>query len=1073
VGMLVDNAIVVLENIDRHRSMGKSPFDAAHDGASEVWGAVLASTVTTVAVFLPVIFMEEEAGQLFKDIAIAITFAIIISLVVSITVIPSAANQIYRRTKIGGKEWFAPVGRLGGALSSLILALSRASIRNWATRILTIGLLTAVSVFTVWALLPKAEYLPQGNRNLILNILIPPPGYSLDKFWDMGEKIWTQLDPYFREDYKDGIPRMENMFYVGADRISLFGVISSHETEARDMIPVLQGAANSFPGVFGVSIQAGLFQNRLGRGRTVDVNVSGQDMDEILSVARTLFGTIQGAIPGAQVRPVPSLENTYPEANFIPDRAAAMANGIPESELGRYVDVIMDGRKVGEYKPQQQKKMDLVLLRTDVSVKTPEDVGESLIVNGHGDLIRISDIARLEYSQGMTQVDHLERKRTIRLEVTPSMDIPLQEAMEIIQTQVVDKLKAGGALGNTEVGVGGNADKLSEALSSMTWNLILALIIVYLLMSALFENFLYPLIILFSVPLAAAGGFVGLTLVDRFIAPQGFDILTMLGFIILIGTVVNNAILIVHQSLNNARYNGFIGVDAVTESVRTRIRPIFMSAMTSLFGMLPLVLSTGPGSELYRGLGSVILGGLAVSTLFTLFVIPCLLAFFIRFEKPRDPEGEGAPAPGGVTLSGAAMAGLALLFFGAVLLGGAPQARAQSLDELMDTAVAGRDLVKQYENRALQQSQDVRRAQSGFYPRADLGYTANQIDESSLFENDSNSSLTGVVRYNLFSGFADRYGLASARDLEKVREYELATVTADVRMDVAVRYLDVFRAQSSLEVAVKEVELLEKRVAEARSRYEVGLSRKNEVLQIQVELANAEQAGKTAQASLDKGLNLLALAVGAPVQPGTFGFAEFAELPRVKELSDYLDKMMDSRSELAALALARQAAENQALAARASLYPSVDLSGSLSRYGDDHFLGADEGHEDEARVTLGVTVNLFDGFSKYAGMSKARLAAREVEYRIAELKRRFSTDLHNTWLDYQVAVENLAVAQAAISQAEENLRITDLGFREGVETATDVLDAVFFLSRARLNLISARTQVFLDWFQLRRMVEEI
>ena len=162
--------------------------------------------------------------------------------------------------------------------------------------------------------------------------------------------------------------------------------------------------------------------------------------------------------------------------------------------------------------------------------------------------------------------------------------------------------------------------------------------ITYLLLSALFENFIYPFIILFTVPLAAAGGFVGLMAVSTFIKPQGFDILAMLGFIILIGTVVNNAILIVHQSLNNVRYGGMEGGEAISSAVKTRIRPIFMSATTSVLAMTPLVLSTGSGSELYRGLGSILLGGLTMSTMFTLFVIPALLAFVIRFERSRKND---------------------------------------------------------------------------------------------------------------------------------------------------------------------------------------------------------------------------------------------------------------------------------------------------------------------------------------------------------------------------------------------------------------------------------------------------
>jgi len=166
-----------------------------------------------------------------------------------------------------------------------------------------------------------------------------------------------------------------------------------------------------------------------------------------------------------------------------------------------------------------------------------------------------------------------------------------------------------------------------------TRNLILAVIITYLLMAALFGNFFYPLIIMVTLPLAAAGGFIGLWVVNTFIAKQALDILTMLGFIILIGIVVNNAILIVHQSLNLVRKHGMGHKEAVLEATHTRLRPIFMSTLTSLFGMLPLILAPGPGSEFYRGLGSVITGGLAFSTLFTLFVIPALLLFAIRMEK--------------------------------------------------------------------------------------------------------------------------------------------------------------------------------------------------------------------------------------------------------------------------------------------------------------------------------------------------------------------------------------------------------------------------------------------------------
>jgi len=634
VGMLVDNAIVVLENIDRHRKMGKKALEAAYDGTTEVWGAILASTATTVAVFLPVIFIQEEAGQLFRDIAIAITFAILLSLFVSVSVIPTLIHLFYRRKKDRPLNWLQQ-STVGPMLSSAIMRFSDFCLKNTVNRLSAIIGFTTMSVILIWLLIPSAEYLPLGNRNLILNILIPPPGYSVDKLKEMGRMIYSEAEPYYKEDGKDGIPRIKQMFYVGADRINLFGGLSTHETRAKEMMPLFNRIMNSIPGVFGVSIQASIFESGIGQGRNADVNVSGQNIDSIINASRTLFGMISQKIPGSQIRPIPSLETSYPEVRIVPNKEKLVANGLTEDDLGVYVDILMDGRKIDEYRPEGVKQVDLVLKGSEQVYETPEDILHATIVNSYGNLVRVGDVASLEYSQGMPQINHLERTRTITLQVTPPADVPLQNAMETIEQDIIGSLKQAGALEGVQTRVGGNADKLVQTRRALQWNLLLALLITYLLMAALFENFLYPLIILFTVPLAAAGGFIGLRLVNALIAPQGFDVLAMLGFIILIGTVVNNAILVVHQSLNNVRFNNLEGIAAISNAVQTRIRPIFMSATTSLLAMTPLVLSTGSGSELYRGLGSILLGGLAMSTMFTLFVIPALLAFVIGLEKSR------------------------------------------------------------------------------------------------------------------------------------------------------------------------------------------------------------------------------------------------------------------------------------------------------------------------------------------------------------------------------------------------------------------------------------------------------
>lgn len=646
VGMLVDNAIVVLENIDRHRKMGKDAFRASYEGAKEVWGAILASSATTVAVFLPVVFVEEEVGQLFRDIAIAVTVAITLSLFVSVFAIPMLSNRLFRLTEGRGVRAVPGEQRLVGAgnrLVDLLMAVLGAVTRNAATRLGTVLGMTALSVATAWLLLPKMEYLPQGNRNLVINILVPPPGLSYEERREVGDHIFAETAPYRTPEGKDGVPGIRNMFYVGSDFINLFGAVSHEEQRARELLPLFTRVIHGIPGMFGVSIQAGIFQTRLGRGRTIDVDFSGADLDAVVRAAGAAFGTIRKEIPGAQVRPVPSLELTYPEVRLHPDRDRLRAVGMSEEQFGTAVDILLDGRRVGDYKPEGEKAIDLVVKSSAEEVDSPEKLYRAMVATPVGKVVPVSSLAGLERTAGITEIRHLERWRTVTLEVTPPETVPLESAMDTIREKVLAPLGEGGMLAGTTSRLSGAADKLTEARTTLQWDFLLALVITYLLMAALFENFLYPFLILFTVPLAAAGGFIGLRLVDRFIEPQPLDILTMLGFVILIGVVVNNAILIVHQALNYIRFEGMAYREAVLASARTRIRPIYMSAFTSIFGMLPLVVAPGPGSELYRGLGSVVLGGLALSTFFTLFVIPALLLFLVRMETPA---GAGATDSG-------------------------------------------------------------------------------------------------------------------------------------------------------------------------------------------------------------------------------------------------------------------------------------------------------------------------------------------------------------------------------------------------------------------------------------------
>jgi HAE1 family hydrophobic/amphiphilic exporter-1 len=476
------------------------------------------------------------------------------------------------------------------------------------------------------------EYLPQGNRNFVFNFIVPPPGLSYEERSAIGKTIFRELEPYTGKQH-EGLPGIRDGFFISSEQFMFFGAMSTSEERAGELIPLFSRVINDIPGLFGVSSQAGLFQTRLGGGRTIDVDVSGQDMSGVVKAAATLFGMIRQDIQGAQIRPRPSIEVLYPEINIIPERDRLRAAGMSAADLGISLDVLLDGRKISEFKQEGAKKIDLVLKGSSREFSTPEDLYEALVATPLGTIVPVSSLSTLQATSGMTEIRHLERQRTITLQVTPPKTIPLEEAMVLIGSVIVPRAKEQGLLNGAGVTLRGEADKLTQTRRALQWDLLLATVIVYLLLAALFSNFIYPFIVLFVLPVAAAGGFIGLRLVNWLILPQPLDILTMLGFIILIGVVVNNAILLIHQSLNNIRIGGMTHRDAVLTATKTRLRPIYMTTVTSIFGMLPLVVWPGPGSEIYRGLGSVLLGGLALSSIFVIFIVPSLLMYFIRMEK--------------------------------------------------------------------------------------------------------------------------------------------------------------------------------------------------------------------------------------------------------------------------------------------------------------------------------------------------------------------------------------------------------------------------------------------------------
>ena len=656
VGMLVDNSIVVLENIDRHMKMGKNAVTAAYDAVREVWGAILASTLTTVAVFLPVAFIKEEAGQLFGDIAIAVSSAVGLSLIVSVLVIPVATKVIYEKTdklhfnsnlkfynKI--KHFNEIVGNIGSKVVNITVGISDKINAKVSTRLIVVIGLTAASLISAYVLMPKMDYLPLGNKNMIETKLTVPPGISLAERRHIGNFFYKELEPYMQQDL-NGYPQINTFGFIGGSNVRTI-LTSTDEQRAGDYKPLLQSIVDQIPGVRGSTSQAPLFKVGGGQGNEFKMNVSGNmSYNQLISIVQLIQSRIYQEMSDVQMQISPSANPVYPEVQLNPDREAIMASGLTTEEVGIAVDVYLDGRKVGEFKDPEIGNIDISLRgpyeekETGNMETNPTEVSEFVVNSSSGLAVPIVNLFEVKEVLGVERIRRFNSQRAFEFKITLQKGMVLEELRDNIMNKVIEPMRAEGLLNGIIISTSGASSKLESAKNALSGNFILAVIITYFLMAALLNNFVYPLIILFSIPLAATGGFMGLALTDLFIAEQPLDIITMLGFIMLVGTVVNNPILIVYQSLNYIKL-GMSGKAAVRLALKTRIRPISMSTATSLFGMLPLVIAPGAGSELYRGMGSVILGGLALATVFTMFVIPALLSFFLDKVPGNDSLPEG------------------------------------------------------------------------------------------------------------------------------------------------------------------------------------------------------------------------------------------------------------------------------------------------------------------------------------------------------------------------------------------------------------------------------------------------
>ncbi|MDH3672995.1 MAG: efflux RND transporter permease subunit [Gammaproteobacteria bacterium] len=662
IGMTLDNTIVVLESIELERRRGLDRLRAAVIGVQRVWPAVLASTLTTVLVFTPIVFIELEAGQLYSDIAIGISASILTSMLVAITLVPTALAYFALSSQSGSPHTSARATVVRG-----IDWLVATPLRRGACIVATI----AASAGMIVGLTPPAEYLPPGEEPKIFARMHAPPGYNLETMRGIGYEIQDRLLPFLDdppERFARGeseVPAMKYLFMgINAGRVILISEPKDSD-QADQLLDALDREYERYPGMRSFTTRGSIITSNRGTTRSVDLDISGPNLADVYNAATTLDRRSREVFDRPRIRAdPPTLSLSQPLLEVRPnwDRAAEM--GLDAGDIGFTVAALTDGAYVDEFFLADDK-ID-VYLYNERGPDAPLDQLADLPVHTPVGVVPLSSIAQVMETVDTSTIRRVDGRRTVTLSVIPPKSVALETGVEIVREQVLDHLREAGTIpADVSVGISGASDQLQATREALTGNYAVALILVYLVMVAIFSHWGYPLLIMTTIPLGVAGGIGGLWLMNTVGAllpsigldavQQPFDMISMLGFLILMGTVVNNPILIVHRAAANLRETGMNARQAVHEAVDSRLRPIAMSTVTTIFGLAPLVFLPGEGTEMYRGVGAIVLFGLAGAAIVTLTFLPALTLWMLAWSGRRrartEPRGPG-PVPLGEEKAG-------------------------------------------------------------------------------------------------------------------------------------------------------------------------------------------------------------------------------------------------------------------------------------------------------------------------------------------------------------------------------------------------------------------------------------
>ena len=629
IGIVVDDAIVVLENVYRHMEEGEDRVTAASKGTGEIAFAVIAISLTLVIVFLPIAFVTGVVGRLFREFGVSVAVAVVISAFVALTLTPMLCSRFLRLEASDNFLLRAFERAIDATTRGYERTLRWSLGHRWLVVVVAIGSLLLTG-FVAGGM--GQEFTPPEDRGAFLAIIDAPEGSTLDYTDGYLRRIETAI----RE--TEGVDR-----YFSAIGLAIGGpakvsqaIVFARLTDERErdvfaIIDEVRGKVSTMAGV-DVFILAPSAFNTGGFEKPLQYVIQATDLDELAEASDRLLAAVRDTpgLTGADV----DLDLNKPELSVSIDRSRAASLGVSVEDVATTLQVLFGGQDVTRYK-RGNERYDVVVQLADLYRNTPSQVGQVYLRGGDGELVQLSSVVDVVEGVGASQINHYNRRRSVILDANLE-GIPLGEGLERVDA-IADRLLPEGFT----TAVAGESEDFQESASSLLFSLLAAVVAIYLVLAGQFESFLHPLTIMLALPLAVFGAVVSLAALG-----MTFNIYSFIGIIMLMGLVTKNSILLVDYT-NTLREEGMERGAAVVRGAVVRLRPILMTSIAIIFGVLPIALALGAGAESRRPLGVAVVGGMIASTVLTLYVVP---VFYTLFESGRDRLAEHRP--GGKRRSG-------------------------------------------------------------------------------------------------------------------------------------------------------------------------------------------------------------------------------------------------------------------------------------------------------------------------------------------------------------------------------------------------------------------------------------